>query len=186
MTCRVRQNANGSALAFVKLPAQIGVIRSPGAVRIRVFRHELLDGVHLRVEVIEEVQRNRFQCHRQFGAAKVVLAMMTDNHVLQSQGQVVGKRLVGEFVSLTNLFFEHADTHHDVADELPLIAVGEVALVSQFVDLADIVQEGPKQQQVGIEIFVEWCHDGSQLHQAQDMLQEASTVGVMILNSRRC
>ena len=44
------------------------------------------------------------------------------------------------------------DGHHQVADQLAFVGVGQLALVAQLVDLAEVVQEGAHQQQVAVDL----------------------------------
>ena len=66
----------------------------------------------------------------------------------------------------TQLVLHHADAHHDVAQQLPLGCVAEAALVTQFVDLADVVQDRAGQQQVGIDVLVVRPRELGQLRRA--------------------
>ena len=62
--------------------------------------------------------------------------------------QLAGELLAGELLGFGDFGFDQADDHDDVADELAFVAVAELALVGQFVDLAGVVQKSAEQQQV--------------------------------------
>ena len=72
------------------------------------------------------------------------LTMMCLSRSSSSRGNSSPESLRG----FGDLGFDHADGHDDVADELPFVAIAQFALVGQLVDLADVVQEGPEQEQV--------------------------------------
>ena len=81
---------------------------------------------------------------------------------------------------------ENADGHHQVADQLAFVGVGEFAVVGKLVDLADVVQEGPHQQQVAVEGRIEPIEPANQVHQSDDVLQQTAQIGVMVFHAGRC
>ncbi len=56
--------------------------------------------------------------------------------------------------SLQTLVADHAERHGDVAQQLAVAAIAEAAVVSEFVDLADIVQHRAGDQQIHIDVRI--------------------------------
>ena len=85
------------------------MILRPRAIDVCVVVDQLLEVVDFGVEVVEAVERDRFERHRQFRRAEFVLAMMADNHVLQPQRKLRGKFFARQFLRLSQLLVEHAE-----------------------------------------------------------------------------
>ncbi len=80
---RCRRAVRVSAAAFEQFAAEILLILRPGAVEIGVVAHQLMKIVQLGVEIVELVQGDGFQRHRQLGSTEFVFAVMADDHVLE-------------------------------------------------------------------------------------------------------
>ena len=86
---------------------------------------------------------------------------------------------------LLDLVAEHLDTHDQVADELALIGVGEGAVVAELVDLADVVEEDARQQEVAVELGVEVDDPVGDREDGDDVFEQPPVVGVVVLDPRR-
>ena len=82
------------------------------------------------------MQQHRFGKQRHFRRAVLQLAVMADNQVLHQHAQ-----LGREIGNLLELFVQQAQPNHNVPEQLPFGAVAEAAIIGQFGDLADVVQE---------------------------------------------
>src|SRR5262245_23860678 len=69
--------------ALIELAAEGLVVAGPGAVAAGVFLEELSDAVELGVEVVEQVQSDRLERHRQLRAAELIFAVVADDQVLE-------------------------------------------------------------------------------------------------------
>ena len=69
------------------------MILRPAAVDVGAIIDQLGTIGDLGVQIVELMYRDRFQGHRQFRAAEFVLAMVTDDHVLDLGDQLFGKGL---------------------------------------------------------------------------------------------
>src|SRR5262249_13702627 len=122
------------------------VVARPGAFAADVFTEQLGDAVELGVEIVEQVQGDRFERHGQLGTAVFVFTVMADDEVLQPQQQLTGKRLAGQPLGLGDLVLQRAEDHHDVAEELPLVAVAVFMVIDQLVDLPRVMQKRAEKQ----------------------------------------
>ena len=111
---------------------------------------------------------------------------MADDHVLDPQHEFLGHRLAGKPLGFEDFSFQHADGHHQVADHLAFVGVRQVALVTQLVDLADVVQKRADEQQFRVDLRIVRLDQFDQLHHAHDMFQQAAVIGVVILDAGRC
>ena len=78
---------------FEQFAAQRRIVGSPVAIGVGIFIDDLSNALDLGIQVIQKMQRDRFKRHGQFRAAIFVLAVMADNHVLQTQMKFFWKRL---------------------------------------------------------------------------------------------
>ena len=106
--------------------------------------------------------------------------MVAQDHVLEAQEQFVGERLAGQVGGPGDLFIEHLDADHQVADKLALVGVGEHALVAQFAHLADVVQENAHEQQIAVDPWIERQNPLRPVEQRDDVLEQAAQVGMMV------
>ena len=120
-----------------------------------------------------------------FGLPNSYGAVVADDHVLEPQQQLGRERLAGQVGRLLDLVAEHLHAHDQVADELPLVGVGEGAVVAQLVDLADVVQEDARQQQVAVELGIEVGDPVGRRQERDDVLEQPAVVGVVVLDPRR-
>jgi hypothetical protein len=67
----------------------------------------------------------------------------------------------------------------DVADELALQRVVEAGAPAELADLADVVQDGAGDEQVGVDFGVERGRGQADADQAEDVLQKAAQPGVV-------
>ena len=112
-----------------QLALQVLLERRPTAVRVDIVANELPKAIEFRVEIVQVVQRDRFERHRQLRAAVLVFAMMAHDHVLQPQQQFPRKLLGGPLLRLFHLLVEQAHRDYHMANELPFVAVAEFAFV---------------------------------------------------------
>ena len=72
-----------------------------------------------------------------------------------------------------------------MANELAFVAIAQVFLVAQLVDLAQVVQERAHQEQVAVDLRIAGADAEHDLHEIDDVFQKAAQVGVMVLHSGR-
>src|SRR5262245_8663092 len=101
-----------------KLPPERLVVARPSAISARVFFQDLGDAVELRVEIVEQVQRDRLQRHGQLGAAKLVLSVVADDDVLEPQQQLDGEFFARQPLRFGDFVFQCAQHHNLVPNEL--------------------------------------------------------------------
>ncbi len=131
------------------------------------------------------VQRDRLGGHRHLGAAELERAVVADDHVLEPQEQLGRERLAGQVGGLRDLVAEHLHAHDQVADELALVGVAEGAVVAELVDLADVVEEDARHQQVAVEVGVEVGDPVGDRQQRDDVLEQPGLVGVVVADAGR-
>ena len=120
------------------------------------------------------MQHQRFGKHGQLGRSEFVLAVMADDQVLDQGLELVGKvREQGEFR------LQHLQLDDHVAEQLAAGGVGKRALVGEFVNLADVVQERAGQQQVAIDLRIVAAHQIAGAEQRNDVIEQAANEGVM-------
>lgn len=136
-----------------------------------------------RVEVVQEINKDRFGRHRQLGAAVGQFAMMGDDHVLQAELHLGGERLTGQLLRLLDLVTEHFHAHDDVADQFAFIRVAERGIVTEFADLADVVQKNAHDQQIAVDARIDRRETVRAVHHGDDVFQEAADVGVMLAHT---
>src|SRR4051812_7289984 len=83
--------------------------------------------------------------HRKLGRSKLVLSMMTDDHVFNEDLQLRRK-----FRERDQLLMQHFQFYDHVPEELATGRVAERTRVGEFVDLADVMQERTRKHQVAI------------------------------------
>ena len=67
--------------------------------------------------------------------------MVTDDQVLDFGEQLFGKGLAILLDELAHLFVDHRNGQHQMAQELALVGVSDVAVVREFVDFRRVVQQ---------------------------------------------
>ena len=68
-------------------PAQRWIVAGPGTFRFASALKLRPHGLHLRIEIVEIVQHERFREHGQLGRAEIVLAVVADDEVLDQRLQ---------------------------------------------------------------------------------------------------
>ena len=96
-----------------------------------------------------------------------------------------GKRLAGEALGLADFLVEHRDAEDHVAEQLAFVGVGDVAVVGELVDLGGVVEKRADEELVLIELRIARRDDEDQFHQADDVLDEAAAIGVMVFHAGR-
>ena len=101
---------------------------------------------HLRIQIVQIVKRQSLAEHRQLRGTKLVLAVMADQQMLDERFQI--RRKIG----IASIFFvTNSSSMMICPSSWPSVGVVDGALVGQLIELADIVQDGAGQQQIGIE-----------------------------------
>jgi len=100
--------------------------------------------------------------------------MVTDDQMLQQ-----GKELGRELRETLSLLLQHGQTDVDVTDQHSLDRVPEGAGVGQFVDLADVVQDGPGDQQIPVEPEIADRDELVEPVERNDMLKKTSEINVV-------
>src|SRR5688500_6077153 len=72
----------GSHRSLIQFPPDLCEILRPRAVDVWAVLHQLREAGDLRVEVVEVMQGDRLERHRQLRAAVLVFAVVADDHVL--------------------------------------------------------------------------------------------------------
>ena len=160
------------------------LIRGPRGVPGRVVADLAREGVELGVEVVEVMERDRLGGHRELRAAELVGAVVADDHMFEPEPQLLRERRPREVRDPSELLAEDADPHDEVADELALVGVSKSLLIREFVELAEVVEEDPGEQEVAVEVGVEVGDPSRDLEHRGDVLQEATPVGVVVANPR--
>ena len=111
--------------------------------------------------------------------------MVRYDQVTQTQDQVGIERLLAAGFDLGDLPVEQLDAEHDVAEQLAGVGVAERRLVAQFVDLAEVVQNRPGDEQVGVDLVVLRRHARGQRGQLGLVLDQPAGVGVVQLDAGR-
>ncbi len=78
-----------------------------------------------------------------------------------------------------DFFVEHGLGYGDVADELAFEGVVEGGAPGEFADLADVVEDGPRDEKVGVDFWVERGGGEADADEAEDVFEETSEPGVM-------
>ncbi len=129
------------------------------------------------------MQGDRFQGHGKLRAPILIFAMMAEDEVFQCQSEGIGKGFSRQFFCLSDLLIEDLDANHQVTDELAFVAVRQFALIVQFACLTAVMEEGPEDQDVAIEIRVVRGNRVTEFEQAEDVFQQATAVGMMVFDS---
>src|SRR5208283_3868823 len=120
------------------------------------------------------VQHERLGKHRQLGRSKIVLPVMADNQMFEQSLQLRRKvRQVCDF-SLQHLQF---DDH--VPQQLAARGIGKRAIVSQFLNLADVMQKRSRQQQVAIDLRIILADQIAGAEQRHHVIEQPADVGMM-------
>ncbi len=78
-----------------------------------------------------------------------------------------------------HFLLQHALGDADVADELAFEGVAEAGLPVQLADLADVVQDGAGDEQVGVDLGIERRGGEADADEREDVLQQAADPGVV-------
>src|SRR5215469_16161395 len=100
--------------------------------------------------------------------------MMADDEVLE-QGFEFGRKVWQEH----ELCLQHFQLDDHVPEQLPAGGVREGAVVSEFVDLADVVQERARQHQVTVDLGIIPADQIAGTKQGNDVIEQAADVGMM-------
>src|ERR1017187_1612768 len=128
-----------------------------------------LDGLHLGVQVVEEVEHQGFGNHGELGRTELQLAVVREDHVQDQQlefGREVGQGVDG--------FFYERHAHLNVAQQAAFDGVLKADLPTQLADLADVVEDDAGEQQVAVEERVVGRDAVGQGAEADDVLQQAA------------
>ena len=145
--CRFFGFLNGLVEEFIefeKAAAQCGAIGGPFGFA-GVCNESVADGGHFGVHVVHIVKDEGFADHGKFGRSEFVLAVMADQKMLDD-GFEFGRKTFNR-VHEGSDGFEFED---DVTEELTFGSVADGAVVAEFIELADVVEDGNGQQQVGV------------------------------------
>ena len=153
---------------------------------VRVFRDGMCELENLRIEIVDEMERNGFRRHRQHRAAKIVRPVMAENHVHDSPFQFAGKRFTRFRVQLANFLGHHFDADDEMANQLAFIGVLQAGLAGHLADFAKIVQEDAAEHEVGVQLRVNLADFLRNIHQCDDMFEQAAVIGMMGLHPGRC
>ena len=66
-----------------------------------------------------------------------------------------------------------------MADHLTLVSIAEGAIVTQFIDLAEVVQNRSRYQQIPVNPFVMACHEAAEPDQREAVLKQTAKVGMV-------
>src|SRR5262245_29200044 len=144
------------AISFEPLenrPAKHGVVAGPIAFDVWIGAQDHLHGFDLAVQVVEAMQDQRFWKHRQLGAAKLILAMMRDDEVLDEDLEFAGK-----VFNLSNLLVHNFEFQNHVPQELPFVCIAETAGVGEFPGFANVVNYGACEQKIQVDSLVVLHH----------------------------
>ena len=131
-------------------------------------------GFHLRVEIVEVVQHQRFRKHRKLGRAEVVLSVMTNNQMLKQRLDLVRKSR-----DESNLRMQHLQFDDHMSEQLAARGIGKRAVISEFVDLSHVVKERAAEQQVAIDLRIVAAHQIAAAKERNNVIEQSSDVGVM-------
>ena len=92
---------------------------------------------------------------------------------------------IGKAGQERELGLQHFQFDDHVAEQLALGRVGERAVIGEFVNFADVVQERARQQQVAIDLRIIPAHQIAGTEQRNDVIEQAADVGVMQASWRR-
>ncbi len=132
------------------------------------------DGGHFGIHVVEVMEDHRFANHRQFGRAKLVLAVMADQKMLHYGFQICGKTFDG-----VHGFRDGFQFHHDMTEELAFRGVADGTVVAEFIQLANVMEDGGGHQEIGVQLRIVRGNLFGQLTKADHVLEEASEIGVV-------
>jgi hypothetical protein len=132
------------------------------------------------------MERDGLERHGELGAAELVRAVMADDHVLQPEQELVWKRFAGQLGASGGLLSDHLHAHDEVSDELSFVGVGESAVIRELVDLADVVEEDAGEQQVAIQLGVEFRDPAGDVQEVDDVFDQTALVCVVVLDAGGC
>src|SRR6266700_3629254 len=131
-------------------------------------------GGEFRIEVVHVVEGQGFADHGELRRAEFVLAVMADVKMLDDGLQVGGKTLNG-----VHGFRNGFQFHHDVAEELAFDGVADGAVVAEFVEFANVVQNRGGQQQIKIKLRIMRGGLFREAAQTNDVLDQAAQIRMM-------
>ena len=80
---------------------------------------------------------------------------MAQDHMFKPQQQFSGQGFASQLGHFGRLFRQHLDANDQVAYQLSFVGVSEGLAITQFPNLADVVQENSGQKQVAIQLGIE-------------------------------
>ena len=131
-------------------------------------------GGELGVEIVEIVEDQGFTDHGKLGRAEFVLAVMTDEEMLEDDFEI--GRKAGDGV---HGFVDGFEFHDDVAEELALYGVADGAVVAELVEFADVVENGGGKQEIEVELGIMRGGKLGETAKAKDVLEEAAEISVV-------
>ena len=95
--------------------------------------------------------------------------------------QVLDQRLefVWETWHLSDLGMQHFEFDDHVPEQLSARGVGKRAVVGEFMNLANIVQECAGEQQIAVDLRIVAAHQVAGLEKRDHMIEQATDVGMM-------
>src|SRR4030095_204173 len=165
------------AISFEPLeerPAKHRVVAGPTSFDIWIGAQDHLHRLNLAVQVVEAMEDQRFGKHGQLGAAKLMLAMMRDDEVLDE-----GLKLPGEVFDLGDLLVHNFELQNHVSQELSFIRIAKTAGIGQLLGFSNVVNDSARQQKVQINSLIILYHQLAELAKRKCMLEQAPKPGMM-------
>src|SRR5580698_3142853 len=126
-----------------------GVVAAPGALQVGLALEVGAHGLHFGVQVVHVMQQERFREHGQLGGAKLILAMVADDEVLEQRLEL-GRKVRNQ----RKFRLQHLEFNDHVAEKLAARGVGKRAVVSEFVNFTDVMKKDAGQKQIAIDLRV--------------------------------
>src|ERR1700691_710232 len=100
--------------------------------------------------------------------------MMADDQVLDQDFE-----FVGEVEELSKFGLQHFQFDDHVAEQLAPRGVGERAVISEFVNLADVMQEGASEQEIAVNLGIILAHKIARTEERHHMIEQSADISVM-------
>src|SRR5579872_6708889 len=120
------------------------------------------------------MEHQRLGEHGQFRRTEIVLSVMADDEVLDQCLQ-----LIGEIGQACQLGLQHFQLNDHVPEQLSFSRIRKSAMVSKLVNLADVVQECSRQQQISIDVRIVATHQVAGAAERDHVIEQAADVGVV-------
>src|SRR4029079_11665218 len=120
------------------------------------------------------MQHQRFGEHGELGGSEFILPVMANDQVLDKRLHFEGK-----VRQRSQLLLQHLELDDHVPEQLSAAGVGERAIVGQFVNFADVMEERTGQQKVAIDLGIVARDQVAGAKQGNHVIEQTADIGVV-------